>query len=85
MGSSLPLVELRDIEQAHMPYDQLGVSLPESFLASLRAVLVVLMDQGVAVAGSPVADSLASVRAHGVYSEGPGSSQGGGGGVIALH
>ena len=36
------------------------------------------MDQGIAVAGSYVADSLASVHAGGVHSEGLGPSQGGG-------
>ena len=33
-GSSLPHVQLRDLEQALLSYDQLGVSLPEDFLAS---------------------------------------------------
>ena len=38
-GSSFPRVALRDLEQALMTYDQLGVSLPESFLAPLLAIL----------------------------------------------
>ena len=54
-GSSLPRVQLRDLEQALLSYDQLGVSLPEDFLASLCAVLVVSLDQGIAVNGSSVA------------------------------
>ena len=65
-GPSLPCVQLRDLERALFSYDQLGVSLPENFLVSLSTVLVVSLDQGIAVAGSFVADSLASVRACGV-------------------
>ena len=71
-GSSLPHVQLRNLEQALLSYDQSGVSLTETFLASLCTVLVVSLDQGITITGLSVADSLASAHARG-------SSQGGGG------
>ena len=65
-GSSLPRVELRDLESALLHFDQLGVALPESFLSSLRSVLGVSTNQAIAVVGASVTGSLASVCLEGL-------------------
>ena len=74
-GSSLPRVDLRELEGALQYFDKSGLVVPESFLAS-RSILVVSVDHGIAIAGSLVADSLASFRSCGVCLEGPDPSQG---------
>ena len=48
-GFSLPCAELRDLESALLCFDQLGITLPENCLNSLRAVLVVSTDQGIMI------------------------------------
>ena len=59
-GSSLPHVSFRDLEGTVSCCDRSGSDLPESFLDSLRSILVVSVDHGFAIADRTVVDSLAS-------------------------
>ena len=84
-ASYLPRQDGLEIPLGRVAAEASGVSLPETFFASLRVVMVVSVEQGIAVAGSLVADSLASVCpccvCSGVQVPREG---GGGGGVVCL-